>query len=200
MSIYNKLATAKQQIAGSNMEKKGRNDYSKYKYFTPEQVEKLVADACNENKLLTMFSLKRDENGVYGVLTIVDLENGETVDFIAATAIPEIKATNIAQQLGGCMTYCERYLKQTAFGIYDNNLDFDTTENTKKVAKAEEKPADKKAELPRFNNPELEKLKGATEYLKKFEKSIDLINDLLTKFRISDTKKREIADVWASVK
>lgn len=115
MSIYNKLATAKQQIASSNMEKKGRNDYSKYKYFTPEQVEKLVADACNENKLLTMFSLKRDENGVYGVLTIVDLENGETVDFIAATAIPEIKATNIAQQLGGCMTYCERYLKQTAF-------------------------------------------------------------------------------------
>ena len=49
-----------------------------------------------------------------------------------ASAIPEIKATNIAQQLGGCVTYTERYLKMSLFGITDNQLDFDTTENTKK--------------------------------------------------------------------
>ena len=58
-----------------------------------------------------------------------------------ASAIPEIKATNVAQQLGGCSTYTERYMKQSMFGITDNQLDFDTTENTKK--QAEPKPATK---------------------------------------------------------
>ena len=32
------------------------------------------------------------------------------------------------------MTYTERYLKMSLFWIIDNNLDFDTTENTKKNA------------------------------------------------------------------
>lgn len=98
------------------------------------------------------------------------------------------------------MTFCERYLKQTAFGIYDNNLDFDTTENTKKVAKAEEKADEKKEELPRFNKPEIDKLKGATEYLKKFETSDALIQDILKKYRISNDNKREIAEIRTAIK
>ena len=71
---------------------------------------------------------------MYGRLTVYDLESGEKLTAEMATAIPEIKATNIAQQLGGCVTYTERYLKMSLFGITDNQLDFDTTENTKKQA------------------------------------------------------------------
>jgi hypothetical protein len=67
-------------------------------------------------------------------LAIIDIETGEKVDYTMATAIPEIKATNIAQQLGGCVTYTERYLKQTAFGISENSLDFDNQDNTPKAA------------------------------------------------------------------
>jgi hypothetical protein len=33
-------------------------------------------------------------------LTIFDVESEEQMTFIGATAIPEIKATNIAQQIG----------------------------------------------------------------------------------------------------
>ena len=62
-----------------------------------------------------------------------DIDTGNSIEYIMATAIPEIKATNIAQQLGGCVTYTERYLKMSAFGIVDNNLDPDTTNNTKKT-------------------------------------------------------------------
>ena len=92
-----------------------------------------------------------------------------------------------------------RALAFLGIGVIDSIASVDEINKAENTAKAEEKPADKKAELPRFNAPELEKLKGATEYLKKFEKSIDLITDLQTKFRISDTKKREIAEVWARV-
>jgi len=125
----------------------GKNTFSNYEYFTPSQIEFLVATACHNNKLLTSFDLIRNDLGVYGRLTIYDLESGEKLTTEMASAIPEIKATNIAQQLGGCVTYTERYLKMSLFGITDNQLDFDTTENTKK--QAEPKTATKAPEQPK---------------------------------------------------
>ena len=135
--LLNKLAAAKAEIKSAKLKKEGKNTYSNYEYFTPSQIEFLVATACHNNKLLTSFDLIRNDLGVYGRLTIYDLESGEKLTTEMASAIPEIKATNIAQQLGGCVTYTERYLKMSLFGITDNRLDFDTTENTKRQAKKE---------------------------------------------------------------
>ena len=130
--LLNKLAAAKAEIKATKLKKEGKNTFSNYEYFTPSQIEFLVATACHNNKLLTSFDLIRNDLGVYGRLTVYDLESGEKLTTEMASAIPEIKATNIAQQLGGCVTYTERYLKMSLFGITDNQLDFDTTENTKK--------------------------------------------------------------------
>jgi len=127
MKLREKIAAAKAQIGATKLKKEGRNKFSEYDYFTPGQIEKLVEQVCNTNKLLTKFDLKRNELGVYGELTIYDLESEDFLVYTMASAIPEIKATNIAQQLGGCVTYTERYLKTSAFGITDNNLDFDVT-------------------------------------------------------------------------
>jgi len=126
MKLIEKIATAKEQIKDSKLKKEGRNEFSKYDYFTPSQVEFLVQKVCKENKLLTAFNLIRNELGVFGELTIYDIDSAEKMVYQMATAIPEIKATNIAQQLGGCVTYTERYLKMSAFGITDSNLDFDS--------------------------------------------------------------------------
>ena len=134
MTIYEKLAKAKQQIANTEMKKAGKNSFSNYDYFTPEQVSMLVQKACDDNKMITLFSLKRNEFGEYWVLQVIDIEDWWEITVEWATAIPEIKATNVAQQIWGCMTYTERYLKMSLFWIIDNNLDFDTTENTKKNA------------------------------------------------------------------
>lgn len=100
--------------------------YSNYDYFTPSQVEYLCQQVCVSQKLLTKFDLVRDSLGVYGVLTIFDCESEDKLEYVMATEVPAIKATNISQQYGGCVTFTERYLKQSAFGITDNNLDFDT--------------------------------------------------------------------------
>ena len=145
--LLNKLASAKAEIKATKLKKEGKNTFSNYEYFTPSQIEFLVASACHNNKLLRSFDLIRNELGVYGRLTVYDLESGEKLTAEMASAIPEIKATNIAQQLGGCVTYTERYLKMSLFGITDNQLDFDTTENTKK--QAETKPAKKAPEQPK---------------------------------------------------
>lgn len=147
--LLNKLAVAKAEIKATKLKKEGKNTFSNYEYFTPSQIEFLVATACHNNKLLTSFDLIRNDLGVYGRLTIYDLESGEKLTTQMASAIPEIKATNIAQQLGGCVTYTERYLKMSLFGITDNQLDFDTTENTKKQAEAPKAPEQPKVIDPK---------------------------------------------------
>lgn len=160
MEIVKQLSNAKKNIRETKMKKEGKNTFSNYEYFTPSQVEKLVSDACQENNLLPVFELKRNELGVYGVLTIYSTLSDENLTFEMATAIPEIKATNIAQQLGGCVTYTERYLKQSVFGITDNSLDFETTENTKQTAESKP-PAQTQKQLS--NDKEIELAKKTLE-------------------------------------
>ena len=131
-TLLEKIAKAKKEIASIEIKKNGKNEFSKYDYFTPSYVESLVSKVCEEHGLLTMFNLKRNELGEYGELSIIEIETGDIFTLTMATAIPEIKATNVSQQIGGCMTYTERYIKMSAFGIIDNRLDFDPTENSKK--------------------------------------------------------------------
>jgi hypothetical protein len=152
--LVKKIAKAKKEIKETKLKKEGKNTFSNYDYFTPSQIEFLVQSVCNSNQLMTKFDLKRNELGVFGVLTIFDLETGDSLNFEMATAIPEIKATNIAQQLGGCVTYTERYLKTSAFGITDNNLDFDSQDNR---VKNDEPKLDQTEILNQLQNTKTEK-------------------------------------------
>lgn len=201
--LLSKLWQAKKDIASQKTSKEWSNDFSHYEYFTPDQVNRLVQNVCAKNWLLTKFDLKRNEFWVYGTLTIYDIDTANFITFEWATAIPEIKATNIAQQIWWCMTYTERYLKMTAFGITDNSLDFDTTENTKKVA-AEKKDITKEwpftpNDLPWFNKEQLEELKANTDWVGWFDSSNSLIEAVSTKYRVSKAMKQEIADFRATL-
>ena len=138
-----KINQAIEEIKKSNLKKQGKNKFSNYDYYTPEQVSELVIGSCHKFKLLPKFDLIRNELGITGTLSIYDIESEEEpMIYVLASAIPEIKATNIAQQLGGAMTYTKRYLFMNAFDISDNNLDFDTTENTQKQTKQAEQKND----------------------------------------------------------
>ncbi len=133
MNIYEKLDEARRIIRTTKVKKEGTNTYSKYDYFTPEQVEGLVAKACEETKTICLTSLKMDEHGYYQTLRFVDLEVAGiegSIDFELRTEKPDIKATNATQQMGGMDTYSERYIKMKVFQIKDNNLDFDAHDNT----------------------------------------------------------------------
>ena len=201
--LLSKLWQAKKDIASQKTSKEWSNDFSHYEYFTPDQVNRLVQNVCAKNWLLTKFDLKRNEFWVYGTLTIYDIDTANFITFEWATAIPEIKATNIAQQIWWCMTYTERYLKMTAFGITDNSLDFDTTENTKKVV-AEKKDITKEwpftpNDLPWFNKEQLEELKANTDWVGWFDSSNSLIEAVSTKYRVSKAMKQEIADFRATL-
>jgi hypothetical protein len=128
--IYEKLNQAREDVRKGGYEKDGRNEYSKYDYFTPETVEKIVSEVCNKNKLLTICNFLADQYGLYQQLELIDLESKEHLIFTLRTAQGEMKATNATQQMGGTDTYSERYIKMKVFQIKDNNVDPDSKDNT----------------------------------------------------------------------
>jgi hypothetical protein len=130
--IIKKIQKARELIKNNKLEKKGLNKFSNYKYYTPEQVNELVHSACSEVGLFNKYDLLRTERGLVAKLTVYDLENEDKFESEIATDIPEIKATNIAQQLGGAVTYSNRYLLMQMYDIVDNTLDFDSQDNRKK--------------------------------------------------------------------
>jgi len=137
--VLKKIAAAKKAIANTSTKKEGWNDYSKYNYFTPDQIKQLSHEQEEKQGLLLKFDFERDQFGAFGLLTVFDTETGQSIQYKAATEIPQITATNAAQQHGGAMTFVERYLLQFAFGISDNSLDPDATHNTE--ARMKQKPA-----------------------------------------------------------
>lgn len=164
-NVHKRLVEARKIIRASKVKKNGRNSYSEYDYFTPEQIHQLATDAGDEVGIMTVFSTVRDTNGIYAMLDVVNVDNpADVITFTQVTDMPKITATNVAQQMGGMATYSERYLTMAAFGIKDNSLDFDTTENTKKAqesASKEEKANKEAAELaarPVIDEEKVEKL------------------------------------------
>lgn len=139
MNIYEKLAEARRLVRETPHKKKGTNTYSNYDYFTPEQVEQIVAEVCETTKMLPLCHLKRSEHGLYQELVLVDLEKLEDrIPFQLATEHGELKATNATQQMGGTDTYSERYIKMKVFQIKDNNLDPDSQDHRKSAVPAVE--------------------------------------------------------------
>jgi len=128
-NIKAKLLNARKEILTTKIKKEGRNAFSKYDYFTPSQITNLVTKACIDNGIITTFSIVKKDEDYIGVLIVEDLESDNSLEFSIPTAMPDIKATNITQKLGGMVTYTQRYLEQLAFGITDNNLDLDAQDN-----------------------------------------------------------------------
>lgn len=183
MEIYQKIQNARKYIKTCDAAKQGHNDYSNYDYYTPVQVSQLVFQACEDQKLFTKFNLLRNDLGITGQLIIINLENPEEKEvFSMASAIPEIKATNAAQQLGGAMTYTERYLLMVAFDIKDNNLDPDTSENTKKREASKE---DNKPWLNKWNKDKTKVLDLYSKVLSEAIKKNKTVKDLREFYKIN---------------
>ena len=86
-NVLSKLAVARLHIKSHPLKKDGRNEYSKYDYFTPELVSKMVNDACIEANIICVFSLKQDNLGYYGEVITTDLESGESITTETRTAM-----------------------------------------------------------------------------------------------------------------
>lgn len=177
IEVLKKISLVKSAIRNTNIKKAGWNTFSKYSFFTPEQIVHLAQDNCRANNLLTLFSTHRDENGTYATLTVVDLDSGQEYTFSQRTAIPEIKATNVAQQLGGMNTYSNRYLLMFAFDIVDNSLDFDNGKNESAANTViKRRSVEKKKQETKSSQTAKEKPKMPASGIK-FDKAVEFIKN-----------------------
>jgi len=128
MNIYQKLDKARELIRNIPLKKTASGGM--FKYFTPEEVESLVAEACREVYLLPLCNLERDEYGIKQTMQLIDLEDvAGSIYFTLATEKGSLKNTNESQNMGSTDTYSERYIKMKVFQIKDNNLDPDGHQN-----------------------------------------------------------------------
>jgi hypothetical protein len=142
-NLLKALQNARQYISEMEFKKVGKNTYSNYAYYTPEQIFEITLRAEFNSGLLSKFDLVEENNILLGKLTIFHLESGESLEFKMRSDIPEIKATNLTQKLGGAVTYTHRYLLTNAYKIAENQLDFDSneqSENRQKQKAVSQKP------------------------------------------------------------
>jgi len=182
------IQQARQIIRAKKLKKDGANTFSKYDYFTPEMVEKLVSEACDEVGIVPIFSLQADEFGMYGQVNVYDLNDKLIAATMMRTVAPSIKATNETQQMGGCMTYTRRYMLMSLFGIADNSLDFDAHDNRPKAPQAKTTPPQATGK-PTMNDTTFNQLctrlySEGEELLEKAKKAYTLTSDQIAKAEI----------------
>lgn len=146
------------------IEKNGKNTFSNYDYFKPEEINKKVNPLFLEYKIFPHFTTIIKE---FEIATTESLEKSQIVtqkEFreiaqlklidilnpkdILIYEMPlkeiEIKGANKMQNVGGVRTYAKRYLYMEALNVSDNKLDLDSNEmNDKKNSK----PASKDSKL-----------------------------------------------------
>ena len=124
LEVTKKMIKAKEYVSSLQVNKEGKNSFAKYEYFTPSQVKAITTHAASKFGLLSVFNMQKNEHGYLATLMVTDGEG--SIIYTIPTDVPQLKGTNSAQMLGGAVTYAERYLLTTAFGISDDNLDFDS--------------------------------------------------------------------------
>jgi hypothetical protein len=131
LNIRQRMNIAISVIRNSNVKRDGYNKHSRYAYFTPDNVDSLVYEGLNGLELFTEFNLIRENGEITGTLDIIDCLSEDKISYKMASAIPNITATNVSQQLGGAITYTRRYMLLSAFRISDNSADPDAHDNSK---------------------------------------------------------------------
>ena len=185
--ILSQIALARTYIKSQKLKKDGENTFSKYSYYTPEYVDKLVTDACNEVNIICIFNMKCDQFGYFGEVITTCLESGESLITEFRTEKPAITATNATQQMGGMNTYTKRYALMCLFNIEDNTSDFDSQDNTKPA-----KEVDNRGWLNKFHTDK----KTITEEWKNVIAALQsgkyTIAQVESKYKISKENKTEL--------
>lgn len=116
MNIYEKLNSARLQIAEKGLSKTGNNTFAGFKYFELSEILPVVTKVNADLKIFSAFSFLRDT----ATLEIVNAEKPEekvTFSFAYSPDGAKLKACHQIQNEGAVQTYIKRYLYQNAYEI-----------------------------------------------------------------------------------
>ena len=147
----------------TEMEKSGKNNYSKYDYFQLKDFMPRATALCNEVGLYTKFWVDSEKRSIgfrkvtegevvteeekfeykeYAYLLVRDMDTGEEDIYKKETANCNVQGAQPIQNLGAKSTYMKRYMYMDLFEINENDA---IEENTGKPEKVEAPKVAKKA-------------------------------------------------------
>ncbi len=167
-NIYEKLMEMRVDFTAAGIKKSGRNDYSKYDYYTLDDFLSICTKIAASHKVLILYSIDKEA----ARLNLHNLEDiGEVLTFSMPLADATIKGGSAIQNLGSQMTYTKRYLYMNVFEIaepdmMDENLgrdNKDTSSRNKPQTVSEEEMKDQE-EAERVKKLPISVAKVATIY------------------------------------
>lgn len=141
MNIYEKLNSARLQIAEKGLSKTGNNTFAGFKYFELSEILPVVTKVNADLKIFSSFSFLRDT----ATLEIVNAEKPEekvTFSFAYSPDGAKLKACHQIQNEGAVQTYIKRYLYLNAYEIAEaDQLDASVMSDEPKPTSKPAKPA-----------------------------------------------------------
>ena len=138
MGINFKKTVIAYELGLIDIKKSGWNKYSEYKYMEMEDFLPHLRQLMFKYRITTEFSM--DQDNKIGILQLLDCDSSQKLVFTMPYEIPEIKATNLMQKIGGAATYLRRYLLINAFDIAENDMVDSQSNNS--TSKPVEKPVE----------------------------------------------------------
>lgn len=188
LNLFMKIQTVKSRLLQANLKKSWENKHAWFKYYELWDFLPAIVELCKDNRLYTQVLFDNET----ATLLIIDCDDPtQIVQYTSPMRDVDLKWCQPIQALWAVETYQRRYLYLNAFDIVENDtLDAVAWDDNKQP---------KKAEVKKFSNEDLERLKAKTDYLKKFATSDDLLKDIQKFFSVDKDMKMKIADVRAEV-
>ena len=188
LNLFMKIQTVKSKLLQANLKKSWENKHAWFKYYELWDFLPTIVELCKDNGLYTQVLFDNET----ATLLIIDCDDPtQIVQYTSPMRDVDLKWCQPIQALWAVETYQRRYLYLNAFDIVENDmLDAVAWDDNKQP---------KKAEVKKFSNEDLERLKAKTDYLKKFATSDDLPKDIQKFFSVDKDMKMKIADVRAEV-
>lgn len=126
MSVYKKLNDARREFHKTALKKTGRNEFSKYDYFTLGDIVQPALAAFQNAGLCAVVAFDKE----IATMTIVDVDKPE--DRIVITSpmgSAALKGCHEVQNIGAVETYQRRYLWLAALDAVEGDVIEETTDN-----------------------------------------------------------------------
>lgn len=120
MGVKFKKTIVSYELGNLDIKKSGYNKFSDYKYMELEDFLPHLRSLLLKYRLCYEFSM--DKENQIALLNLKDCDSETNLVFTMPYEIPEIKATNLMQKVGGAASYCLRYLLMIAFGIAESDM------------------------------------------------------------------------------
>jgi hypothetical protein len=166
MTIYEKINILRKRIKDANLKKTGKNNFAGFTYYELADFLPQTIDLENEIGLISMFTLRDDENAD---LVVCDTTSDAQVVFTVRVREANMKGALEIQKAGAENTYAKRY----AYLNYLNLTEADQVDNKDQSKVVDEK---KSVEKPNKRDIMLYEIEiSAPEYLK---------NQMLSYFKV----------------